>query len=104
MRVGVAGTGDRGTGGRAEPGRRAAALRRRARGRRPQDHRLQVQAYPGRPAAGRDQRSFTDIEENLRFPMPSPTELEAYVVYIGFDDAGDRNRPPPAKKSAPKKK
>jgi len=47
---------------------------------------------------------FTDIEENLRFPMPSPTELEAYVVYIGFDDAGDRNRPPPAKKSAPKKK
>jgi hypothetical protein len=48
--------------------------------------------------------SFTDIEENLRFPMPAPAELEAYVVYIGFDDAGDRNRPPPAKKSAPKKK
>ena len=48
--------------------------------------------------------SFTDIEENLRFPMPAPAELESYVVYIGFDDAGDRNRPPPAKKSAPKKK
>jgi hypothetical protein len=47
--------------------------------------------------------TFTDIEENLRFPMPSPTELEAYVVYIGFDAAGDRNQPP-AKKSAPKKK
>jgi hypothetical protein len=26
------------------------------------------------------------------------------VVYIGFDEIGDRNRPPPAKKSAPKKK
>jgi len=47
---------------------------------------------------------FTDIEEDLRFPMPSPAELEAYVVYIGFDEVGDRNRPPPAKKSAPKKK
>ena len=48
--------------------------------------------------------AFTDIEEDLRFPMPSPVELEAYVVYIGFDDAGDRNRPPPAKKAPPKKK
>jgi hypothetical protein len=47
--------------------------------------------------------SFTDIEENLRFPMPSRTELEAYVVYIGFDAAGER-APPPAKKAAPKKK
>ena len=48
--------------------------------------------------------TFTDIEEDLRFPMPSRAELEAYVVYIGFDEAGDRNRPPPAKKAAPKKK
>jgi hypothetical protein len=47
--------------------------------------------------------SFTDIEENLRFPIPSPTELEAYVVYIGFDAAGERPQPAP-KKSAPKKK
>jgi hypothetical protein len=47
--------------------------------------------------------SFTDIEEDLRFPMPSPAELEAYVVYIGFDAAGERAQPP-AKKSAPKKK
>jgi len=47
--------------------------------------------------------AFTDIEEDLRFPMPSKAALDAYVVYIGFDDAGDRNRPP-AKKSAPKKK
>jgi len=47
---------------------------------------------------------FTDIEEDLRFPIPSRAELEAYVVYIGFDEAGDRNRPAPAKKAAPKKK
>jgi hypothetical protein len=48
--------------------------------------------------------SFTDIEEDLRFPMPGRDELEAYVVYIGFDEVGDRNRPAPAKKAAPKKK
>jgi hypothetical protein len=48
--------------------------------------------------------AFTDIEEDLRFPMPGRAELEAYVVYIGFDDTGDRNRPPVPKKSAPKKK
>jgi hypothetical protein len=47
--------------------------------------------------------TFTDIEEDLRFPMPARAELEAYVLYIGFDDTGDRNRPAP-KKSAPKKK
>ena len=47
--------------------------------------------------------AFTDIEENLRFPMPGRAELEAYVVYIGFDAAGER-APPPTKKAPPKKK
>jgi hypothetical protein len=55
-------------------------------------------------AQGATNVMFTDIEEDLRFPVPSPAELDAYVVYIGFDDAGDRNRPPPAKKAPPKKK
>ena len=45
--------------------------------------------------------AFTDIEENLRFPMPSPTELEAYVVYIGFDRAAVKE---PEKKKPPAKK
>jgi hypothetical protein len=44
---------------------------------------------------------FTDIEEDLSFPMPSLLELQAYVVYVGFDDVGDRaQRPAPAKKKA----
>jgi hypothetical protein len=49
---------------------------------------------------------FTDIEEDLSFPIPSTVDLDAYVVYIGFDDQGDRSerRPPPAKKSAPRAK
>ena len=37
---------------------------------------------------------------------PSPAELEAYVVYVGFDDFGDRGerRPPAAQKAAPRAK
>jgi hypothetical protein len=46
---------------------------------------------------------FTDIEEDLSFPMPPRDELEAYIVYVGFDDVGDRNeRRPAAKKGKAK--
>jgi hypothetical protein len=41
---------------------------------------------------------FTDIEEDLSFPMPPLAELQAYIVYVGFDDLGDRERRPPARK------
>jgi hypothetical protein len=40
---------------------------------------------------------FVDIEEGLTFPLPSNMELEAYVVYIGFDETGDKNEKKPAK-------
>jgi hypothetical protein len=45
---------------------------------------------------------FTDIEEDLSFPMPPQSELLAYIVYVGFDDMGDREqrRPPARKKKA----
>ncbi len=47
---------------------------------------------------------FTDIEDGLSFPMPSLAELEAYVVYVGFDPVGEKpeKKPPPktAKKPA----
>src|SRR5262245_39463566 len=41
--------------------------------------------------------AFTDIDDGLTFPMPSLTELEAYVVYVGFDNIGDKpeKKPPP---------
>ena len=46
---------------------------------------------------------FTDIVEDLSFPMPSLVELQAYVVYVGFDELGDRGeRRPVAKKSTPR--
>jgi hypothetical protein len=45
---------------------------------------------------------FVDIEEGLTFPMPSGSELGAYVVYVGFDEIGDRNEKKPPAKTAKK--
>ena len=36
---------------------------------------------------------FTHIEEALSFPMPRGSDIDAYVVYIGFDPAGLREQP-----------
>jgi hypothetical protein len=44
--------------------------------------------------------SFTDIEEDLSFPMPPIAQLQSYIVYIGFDDVPDRPPPRGAKKKA----
>ncbi len=48
--------------------------------------------------------AFTDIEEELSFPMPSPYALQSYVVYVGFDELADRAQPQPrsAKKTPAK--
>jgi len=49
--------------------------------------------------------AFTDIEEDLTFPVPSSQgALDAYVVYVGFDNAAERDDRRPAKKAAPKAK
>ena len=48
-----------------------------------------------------DRVTFSHIEENVTFPMPSPPGLlDAYVVYIGFDTlaAQQHNRKPAARK------
>lgn len=54
-----------------------------------------------------DQRhvQFIDVEEGLIFPMPTSSELDAYVIYVGFDEIGDKNEKKPpksAKKLAPR--
>ena len=45
---------------------------------------------------------FVDIEDALTFPMPSGSEIDAYVVYVGFDEIGDKNERKPAAKTAKK--
>jgi len=48
-------------------------------------------------APGQTHVQFVDIEEGLAFPMPSKSELDAYVVYVGFDEIGDKNEKKPPK-------
>ena len=53
-----------------------------------------------------DGANFSHIEEGLSFPLPVPvSELDNYVVYIGFDQfSAQNNKPAPAPKKAPKVK
>jgi hypothetical protein len=61
-----------------------------------------------------DNPSFTHVEDNVTFPMPSSSELDNYVVYIGFDPIGAqpqekhraprpkvKRKPPPRAQAAP---
>jgi hypothetical protein len=56
---------------------------------------------------------FTHIEEDVTFPMPRGSEIDSYVVYVGFDPIGaqelDRRRPSrsprqPARVDAPSRR
>jgi hypothetical protein len=46
---------------------------------------------------------FTHIQEDMVVPLPKPAELEAYVIYVGFDPAG-LSAGPPKKPPKPKSK
>jgi hypothetical protein len=46
---------------------------------------------------------FLHVEEEMTVPIPSTAELEAYIVYIGFDPDGlTPAKPTPKKKSPPR--
>lgn len=46
---------------------------------------------------------FTHIQEDMIVPLPKPAELDAYVIYVGFDPAG-LSASPATKKPKPKPK
>lgn len=46
--------------------------------------------------------TFTYIEDNLAFPLPSAAELASYIVYIGFDPIGAAAEDQQRSRSAPK--
>jgi hypothetical protein len=52
--------------------------------------------------------TFTHIEDNFAFPLPSSAELDNYIVYIGFDPIGaeeaDRAKSRPAARIKPRPK
>jgi len=41
------------------------------------------------------------IEEEMTVPRPSGDEIEAYVIYIGFDPEGATAKPKPVAKPKP---
>jgi hypothetical protein len=53
--------------------------------------------FPVTVPLGETNIGFTDVEDSLSFPMPPTAELEAYVVYVGFDEIGDKPAKPPPK-------
>jgi hypothetical protein len=60
---------------------------------------------PAEVPPGQSNVVFSDVEENLSFPMPSRAELAAYMVYVGFDEIGDApEKKPAAKKPVAKRK
>jgi hypothetical protein len=53
--------------------------------------------FPVTVAADQTHVQFVDIEDGIAFPLPPETEIRAYVVYVGFDDVGDKNEKKPPK-------
>jgi hypothetical protein len=43
---------------------------------------------------------FSHVEEGLDFPMPKGSEIDSYVIYVGFDPLGlqqqHRKKPAPS--------
>jgi hypothetical protein len=56
-------------------------------------------------ASSIDRVTFTHVQDDIAFPMPAPvSDIDAYVVYVGFDSvaAQPEKKAPPAKKPKPK--
>ena len=49
--------------------------------------------------SGQSHVPFVDVEESLNFPLPSRSELDSYVIYVGFDEIGDKTEKKPPKTS-----
>ncbi len=46
---------------------------------------------------------FSHVVESLEFPMPRGADIDAYVVYIGFDPAAAQERKPAPRPARPRK-
>ncbi|HWK00688.1 MAG TPA: hypothetical protein VNR41_08285 [Xanthobacteraceae bacterium] len=105
VKLGVEGrllTGPKGAAGTVDVPLRVALVEE---GPKPRSVWTRFYAIPVSIQPGQSGTPFTHVEDNLSFPMPASKNLDAYVIYVGFDPQGlkTRKRPPVAhKKTAPK--
>lgn len=60
-------------------------------------YRFSVAIPPGQTAV-----PFVHVEQDVTFPLPRSDELEAYIVYVGFDPGAAPAKPEPRKKGKKK--
>lgn len=100
MKIGVQGrilVGPAGAGGKIDVPLRYAVIKE---GPVPQTVVSKYYKVPVTIADGQPNAPFVHIDENVSFPMPADQDIEAYVVYVGFDPVGEKAQP--AKKPAAK--
>jgi len=108
MRVGVEGrvvVGPRGGPGQVDVPLRFAVVQEVPGGMRPVTTKFVIVPVVIAPGVGN--AAFTHIEEGITFPLPTPTsQLDNYIVYVGFDPASAeaQNKPPPKVRPKPKPK
>jgi hypothetical protein len=104
IKVGVQGrviVGPMGGPGAVEIPLRYAVVRE---GPEPKTVTTKLKRIPVSIGAGETHVQFVDIEEGLTFPMPTGMNLNAYVVYVGFDEIADKKPAKGAKGSAQRQK
>lgn len=93
MKVGIEGRvvlGDKGTAGAVNVPIRIAVVQE---GANPKTITTKFFTVPVNVPADTGQVSFTVVEDTISFPLPSPSEIERYVVYAGFDPKGTDTKP-----------
>ncbi|HEV2957752.1 MAG TPA: hypothetical protein VGX95_16680 [Xanthobacteraceae bacterium] len=101
MKIGIQGRvilGPAGTPGKVEVPMRLALVRE---GVEPRTIWTKLYRVPVTLSAGETNVPFVQVEEGMTFPVPSRADLEAYVVYVGFDPNA---LAPPEKPKQPGKK
>lgn len=101
VKVGVEGRvllGDKGTPGQVKVPIRIAVVQE---GPTPKVITTKFFAVPLDIPAQQNQAAFAVVEDQISFPLPSPGELERYILYVGYDPQGE-TKEKPARQSKPK--
>ena len=102
MKIGIEGrvlVGPAGGAGQLEVPLRYAVVRE---GPEPKTVISKFSKFPVTIPEGQPNVVFSHVDNDIAFPIPPGLEIEAYVVYVGFDPLGEKQQPakkPPAKRA-----